>query len=76
LFSEEVLTTPFRNMIIPPPMCAYSLQLPAPVSQVVPSSSGAFENDIVVLLCDDRIALFRLEGEKKFAKSAYFVQFE
>ncbi|PIK52107.1 putative elongator complex protein 1 [Apostichopus japonicus] len=55
----EVLLTPFRNMIVPPPMSAFALKLPTFVNQVIWSLSGD-SNDLAVILQDGRVALYRL----------------
>ncbi|WAR00251.1 ELP1-like protein [Mya arenaria] len=58
----SVLMTPMRDMIVPPPMCAYKLELPAPVNQVV-FAPPPHSNDLAVVLIDNRIVIYRFEGK-------------
>ena len=30
----DLLLTPFRTMVVPPPMCAVTLKLPGPIDQI------------------------------------------
>ncbi|XP_022251795.1 elongator complex protein 1-like isoform X1 [Limulus polyphemus] len=49
--------TPFRQTVIPPPMCAYELEFPDTISQVVFPPKIASNYDMLVVLSDGRIAL-------------------
>ncbi|XP_022111138.1 elongator complex protein 1-like [Acanthaster planci] len=54
---DKILMTPFRAMVVPPPMSAYSIHLPKPVSQVCfapPPNS----NRMAALLNDGRVAIY------------------
>uniref|UniRef100_A0A8C9TA13 Elongator complex protein 1 n=1 Tax=Scleropages formosus TaxID=113540 RepID=A0A8C9TA13_SCLFO len=55
---DGVLVTPFRRCVIPPPMCAYDLQLPAPVTQVTFHPESSRSNELAVLMADGRLAVF------------------
>uniref|UniRef100_A0A8C9U140 Elongator complex protein 1 n=1 Tax=Scleropages formosus TaxID=113540 RepID=A0A8C9U140_SCLFO len=55
---DKVLVTPFRRCVIPPPMCAYDLQLPAPVTQVTFHPESSRSNELAVLMADGRLAVF------------------
>ncbi|XP_041368137.1 putative elongator complex protein 1 [Gigantopelta aegis] len=64
---DQVLVTPFRVMVVPPPMCAYSLQLPAPVCQVAFGSDRA---DIAVITNNNKLAIYKqLDSSDKETKS-------
>ena len=52
--------TPARQMLVPPPMSAYQLQLPVPVSQVIFSPASP-HNELAVLTNDNKISLFTFE---------------
>ena len=54
---SKVLYTPFRYAVVPPPMSAVELQLPAQVSELAFSPLPNC-NDFVALLTDFRIAVF------------------
>lgn len=54
---SSILYTPFRYAVIPPPMSASQLQLPAQVSELVFSPLPNC-NDFLVVLSDFRIAVF------------------
>eukprot|EP00058_Branchiostoma_floridae_P012345 XP_002597833.1 hypothetical protein BRAFLDRAFT_286073 [Branchiostoma floridae] len=57
---DKVLMTPFRQVVIPPPMSAYSLQLPTPVSQVLFSPSPGV-NDLAAVLTDGTVVFYTLD---------------
>ncbi|XP_072167241.1 putative elongator complex protein 1 [Diadema setosum] len=54
---KDVLVTPFKKMVVPPPISAYTLQMPTFINQVLlgPSSHS---NNIAVVLQDGRIAFY------------------
>lgn len=54
--------TPFRQLVVPPPMSAYYLQLPAPVNLVSFCCHGNTD-DVLVLLDDGRVAVYRFKGK-------------
>ena len=56
--SEQVLITPFRKMVVPPPMAAYSLQLPGPVNQVM-FAPPSHSNDIATVMHDGKVAFYK-----------------
>ncbi|XP_014675329.1 PREDICTED: elongator complex protein 1-like, partial [Priapulus caudatus] len=58
---DKLLVTPFRNMVVPPPMCAFHVQLPAFVQQVA-FQSAPNTNDMAILLSDGRIAIYEPSG--------------
>ncbi|XP_067666360.1 elongator complex protein 1-like [Haliotis asinina] len=60
---DKVLVTPMRQMVVPPPLSAYQLELPAPASQVTFGPTG-LSNDIAVMLSDERLAVFHLQEAK------------
>ena len=55
---DRVLMTPFRMMVVPPPMSAFYLQMSAPVSQVSFCHSTQSSNDIAVLLCTGQLFIY------------------
>lgn len=57
----QVLYTPFRFVVIPPPMSANELSLPAPVNELV-FSPPPHSNDFLALLSDFQVAVFSLPG--------------
>jgi len=61
---DRVLLTPFRTMIVPPPMSAYYLQVAAPVAQVAFCQSAKSSNDIAVLLCTGQLVIYMLTACK------------
>ncbi|KAL4228237.1 hypothetical protein ACF0H5_013670 [Mactra antiquata] len=48
-----LLMTPMRDMVVPPPMSAYEIHLPAPIYQITYSHQC---NDFLVVLSDNKIA--------------------
>uniref|UniRef100_UPI00398E37B0 elongator complex protein 1 isoform X2 n=1 Tax=Pristiophorus japonicus TaxID=55135 RepID=UPI00398E37B0 len=56
---DKVLVTPFRQVVVPPPMCAYQLQLPCAVNQIMFSSDPQRSNDFAVLTTDNRISVYQ-----------------
>lgn len=61
-FTDRVLLSPMRNMVVPPPMSAYSLQLPCAVNQVIFCCHGN-TNDLAVLLENSQIAMYTFNGK-------------
>ena len=57
----KILMTPMRHMVVPPPMSSYQLQLPSAVNQVV-FATPPNSNDLVAVLEDQRIAVFKFDG--------------
>ncbi|XP_036407119.1 elongator complex protein 1 [Megalops cyprinoides] len=55
---DKVLVTTFRQCVVPPPMCAYELQLPAAVNQVTFHPGPQRTNDLAVLTADGRIFVY------------------
>ncbi|KAK2177216.1 hypothetical protein NP493_613g03011 [Ridgeia piscesae] len=55
-----LLLTPFKDMIVPPPMAAFTVQMPCAINQVAFSAEN---NDFAVELSDGRVALLSF-GEK------------
>ncbi len=62
-FPEQVLITPFRKMVVPPPMAAYSLQPAGPVNQVMHAPPPC-SNDIAVVTEDGNVAFYRARNGK------------
>ncbi|XP_059830752.1 elongator complex protein 1 isoform X1 [Hypanus sabinus] len=58
---DKVDVTPFRQAVIPPPMCAYQLQLPCPVNQIIFSSDPQRSNDLAVLTADNQISIYQAD---------------
>uniref|UniRef100_A0A4W4HG95 Elongator complex protein 1 n=1 Tax=Electrophorus electricus TaxID=8005 RepID=A0A4W4HG95_ELEEL len=54
----EVLVTTFRQCVVPPPMCAYELQLPAAVNQVTFRAQPQRTNELAVLTADGRLHIY------------------
>lgn len=54
--------TPFHTTVVPPPLCAYYLNMPAPVQQVA-FSAGLLSNQMLVALSDGRIAHYKFNNE-------------
>ncbi|ESP00729.1 hypothetical protein LOTGIDRAFT_112482, partial [Lottia gigantea] len=55
---KNVLMTPFRKMVVPPPMSAYNLTLPQFVQQVMFCLEDQYSNNIAVLLQDNTVAFY------------------
>ncbi|KAG5845628.1 hypothetical protein ANANG_G00141300 [Anguilla anguilla] len=58
---DKVLVTTFRQCVVPPPMCAYELQLPAAVNQVTFHPEPKRTNDLAVLTADGRVFVYGKE---------------
>uniref|UniRef100_A0A4W4HCC7 Elongator complex protein 1 n=1 Tax=Electrophorus electricus TaxID=8005 RepID=A0A4W4HCC7_ELEEL len=54
----KVLVTTFRQCVVPPPMCAYELQLPAAVNQVTFRAQPQRTNELAVLTADGRLHIY------------------
>lgn len=55
---EKVLVTAFRQCVIPPPMCAFELQLPDPVNLVTFHSQVQRTNELAALTADGCIHVY------------------
>jgi len=64
LIPDRVLMTPFRTMVVPPPMSAFYLQMAAPVTQVAFCHSPESSNDIAVLLCTGLLVIYAMNTGK------------
>uniref|UniRef100_A0A673YY13 Elongator acetyltransferase complex subunit 1 n=1 Tax=Salmo trutta TaxID=8032 RepID=A0A673YY13_SALTR len=53
---ESVLVSTFRQCVVPPPMCAYDLQLPAPVNLVTFQRQRT--NELAALTADGHISVY------------------
>ncbi|XP_069778820.1 elongator complex protein 1 isoform X2 [Narcine bancroftii] len=60
---DKVHVTPFRQMVVPPPMCAYHLQLPCPVNQIMFSSDPQRSNDLALLTADNLISIYQADTD-------------
>jgi len=56
--SAKALVTPFRTMVVPPPMCAYSVELPNTPVLMAPSYSDP--NSFLTLQQDGNIKVFNI----------------
>ncbi|KAL0176250.1 hypothetical protein M9458_028580, partial [Cirrhinus mrigala] len=54
----KVLVTTFRQCVIPPPMCAFELQLPVPVNLVTFHSQAQRTNELAALTADGHIYVY------------------
>lgn len=68
---DKVLMTPMRSMVVPPPMCAYSLQLPFAVNQVTFCCHGN-KNNVAMFMANGQTALYTFEESQKDDKSVKF----
>ena len=59
-FTAKLLVTPFKDAVVPPPMAAYTVQMPCAINQVAFSAEN---NDFAVMMSDGCIAVFSF-GEK------------
>ncbi|XP_041464243.1 putative elongator complex protein 1 [Lytechinus variegatus] len=62
---KDILVTPFKKMIVPPPISAYTLMMPTFVNQVV-FAPPPHSNNMAVVLQDGRIAFYthKTDGEE------------
>ncbi|XP_066271077.1 elongator complex protein 1-like [Branchiostoma lanceolatum] len=67
---DKVLLTPFRQVVIPPPMSAYSLQLPVPVNQVAFSPTPGV-NDLAAVLTDGTVVFYTLKLQQPEAEESH-----
>ncbi|XP_038077716.1 elongator complex protein 1-like isoform X2 [Patiria miniata] len=54
---DKVLMTPFRKMVVPPPISAYTMHLPKPVNQVC-FAPPPHSNKMAALMSDGKIAIY------------------
>lgn len=57
-FADKILVTTFRQCVIPPPMCAFELQLPVPVNLVTFHSQAQRTNELAALTADGHIYVY------------------
>lgn len=57
----KLLMTPFQQLVVPPPMSAYYLQLPASINLVTFCCHGNTD-DALLSLDDGRIAVYRFDS--------------
>ncbi|KAI0220632.1 Elongator complex protein 1 [Lamellibrachia satsuma] len=57
-----LLVTPFKDVVVPPPMSAYTVQMPCAINQV---AFLAENNDFAVMLSDGHVALLSFGGKDK-----------
>uniref|UniRef100_A0A8C1LBU3 Elongator complex protein 1 n=1 Tax=Cyprinus carpio TaxID=7962 RepID=A0A8C1LBU3_CYPCA len=55
---DKILVTTFRQCVIPPPMCAFELQLPVPVNLVTFHSQAQRTNELAALTADGHIYVY------------------
>lgn len=63
-FADKILMTTFRQCVIPPPMCAFELQLPVPVNLVTFHSQAQRTNELAALTADGHIYVYGEEIEE------------
>uniref|UniRef100_A0A8C1IT94 Elongator complex protein 1 n=1 Tax=Cyprinus carpio TaxID=7962 RepID=A0A8C1IT94_CYPCA len=61
---DKILLTTFRQCVIPPPMCAFELQLPVPVNLVTFRSQAQRTNELAALTADGHIYVYG-QGDAK-----------
>ena len=61
--TDNVLMTPFSTMVVPPPMSAYSLQLPLPVNHVT-FNDQSDRSDLIAVLSNGRLAWFTFSDDE------------
>ncbi|KTG41645.1 hypothetical protein cypCar_00026431, partial [Cyprinus carpio] len=59
---DKILVTTFRQGVIPPPMCAFELQLPVPVNLVTFHSQAQRTNELAALTADGHIYVYGQGG--------------
>uniref|UniRef100_A0A673HGB2 Elongator complex protein 1 n=1 Tax=Sinocyclocheilus rhinocerous TaxID=307959 RepID=A0A673HGB2_9TELE len=64
---DKILVTTFRQCVIPPPMCAFELQLPVPVNLVTFRSQAQRTNELAALTADGHIYVYG-QGESRNLK--------
>ncbi|TSK45876.1 Elongator complex protein 1 [Bagarius yarrelli] len=60
---DKVLVTTFRQCVVPPPMCSYELQFPAPVNLVTFNSQPLSTNEFAALTTDGFLHITGRAGE-------------
>lgn len=50
--TDKILVTTFRQCVVPPPMCSYELQFPAPVNLVTFHAQPLSTNELAALTAD------------------------
>ena len=58
LFAAKLLLTPMKHMVVPPPMSALIIDLPAPAS-IVSFGPAPMCNDMAVLLSNGSVAIYK-----------------
>ncbi|KAM6473113.1 elongator complex protein 1 [Liasis olivaceus] len=58
---DKVLWTAFQHAVVPPPLCAYQLQLSCAVNQVAFSTESQ-SGDLAVLDAENKLSIYRLDG--------------
>uniref|UniRef100_A0AAY4D1C0 Elongator complex protein 1 n=1 Tax=Denticeps clupeoides TaxID=299321 RepID=A0AAY4D1C0_9TELE len=72
---DKVLVTAFRQCVVPPPMCAFELKLPAPVNLVTFCSEPGRTNDLAALTADGRVFIyFQGGGSQEATNLVVFLQ--
>ncbi|KAH9491520.1 putative elongator complex protein 1, partial [Bulinus truncatus] len=59
---KQLLVTPFRKMVVPPPMSAFSVCLSHPVNSVA-INCGTSGNNMAILMANGQVAIFSYKGE-------------
>uniref|UniRef100_A0A8C7U9S9 Elongator complex protein 1 n=1 Tax=Oncorhynchus mykiss TaxID=8022 RepID=A0A8C7U9S9_ONCMY len=62
IHGDKVLVSTFRQCVVPPPMCAYELQLPAPVNLVTFHRQPQRTNELAALTADGHILVYGQGG--------------
>lgn len=73
LIVETVCVTPMRQMVIPPPMSAYQLQLPSPVNMVVSPALPANATNAIAILTHDNQLFVYMPDVKSMLQSFYIL---
>lgn len=60
--SDKILVTTFRQCVVPPPMCAFELQLSSPVNQVTFLCQPQRTNQLAALTSDGQISVYSQGG--------------
>ena len=67
--SERLLFTPFRNLVVPPPMCAYSVELSSHIHAL---SFCNNENKLAVLLSDGKLEVIQMSADENITGESPF----
>eukprot|EP00730_Choanoeca_flexa_P017217 TRINITY_DN8259_c0_g1_i1.p1 TRINITY_DN8259_c0_g1~~TRINITY_DN8259_c0_g1_i1.p1 ORF type:complete len:1336 (+),score=384.79 TRINITY_DN8259_c0_g1_i1:376-4008(+) len=72
----SVLYTPLRRVVVPPPMCHYTLTVPKPVTSVTfaPVADNAEALSAVAMLCDGTAIVHSLDGTQAAVQGMLDVQ--